>query len=375
MKKMFKRLVAMCLAMVLSLGVLGTGSVAYAAEGAGDSIITELGLKTAQQLSQGRYEITVDVPGMDGDMYNEIIIMVDASTSQKGNFNSLKQTLRDIGAAVLNEKGSVHLTLMGFGMSAKTVGTFTKLAELEALLETVTQGDLLYGRSATNCETSFTHIQEYIENSPKLNKTFVIYTSDGGTNFDDTLFEWRSWEVRETLSAMKLQNLIAAYAEIEALNVAGFGGDVQDITKNMFDVAEEVAALKAFYEKYGNYYSYTSLNKNDPVRIDYLNALVQVLDPFCSKFVELNADGYPEKGVAWADTIWKAVFDFAGLEYVAGVKYASSTVEKAFTDYFRDMHSDSMDQANNSCDIFYYTILDCIKNHLTHITNHRTNEP
>lgn len=130
------------------------------------------------------------MPGSESTKYNEIIVMVDASSSQGQNFAELKSTLRAVGQKILGENGNTKLTLMGFGVAPKLAFSVNSLAELENVLSTVSQSDLYYGRSATNCESAFTFIQSYINNSPDLAKAYIFFSSDGETNMDEEEYDW-----------------------------------------------------------------------------------------------------------------------------------------------------------------------------------------
>ena len=160
MKKM-KRLIALLLTLVMLLPTLNVS----AANGSEDLTFNTLGKKTAEALVKpGDYEITLSVPGaLKTEKYSEIIVMVDASSSQGGNLNTLKANLVDIAEQVLHNDGSVRLTLMGFGMGPALVGSFYNAETLESYLKNVTQADLRQGVSATNCEGAFEFIRKYVE--------------------------------------------------------------------------------------------------------------------------------------------------------------------------------------------------------------------
>ncbi len=86
--------------LMLFILLVTTAIPAFSAVETNDNLkFDELSGKSADPLSRlGEYEITLSVPGeFDNDMYNEIIVMVDASTSQSKNFASLKNMLLGLG--------------------------------------------------------------------------------------------------------------------------------------------------------------------------------------------------------------------------------------------------------------------------------------
>ena len=107
-------------------------------------IFDDLGKKAAQPLvTPGRYEVTVSVPGaVETEEYSEIIVMVDASSSQGANLQKLKAMLVRLAEDVLHDDGSMRLTLMGFGMGPARGGSFYNAETLEEFLIGVTQADL-----------------------------------------------------------------------------------------------------------------------------------------------------------------------------------------------------------------------------------------
>ena len=297
MWKNIKRLSALMLAMVLSLGAMGAGNVVYATESDNDSLITELSSKTATELSQGKYEITVSVPGAESEKYNEIILMVDASGSQLTNMEEVRETILDIGENVLNEYGTMHLTLMHFGIAGGDLFTATTMEELETLLADTNYEDLKRWPTATNCEAGFVHLQEYIAASPNLQNAYIMYTSDGETNLSEEAQVWYDWKNHpewyfDDISYTKI--IENALTEEKKWIDAGEGPSAP--TKEIF--AEIVAECG-----------------EDKV------ALKNALDS------AVRADDY-ELGKKWVDEAWKQTYDVAGLNYTTA--YPISVIEKAF---------------------------------------------
>lgn len=280
MKKM-KRLIALLLTLVMLLPTLNVS----AANGSEDLTFNTLGKKTAEALVKpGDYEITLSVPGaLKTEKYSEIIVMVDASSSQGGNLNTLKANLVDIAEQVLHNDGSVRLTLMGFGMGPALVGSFYNAETLESYLKNVTQADLRQGVSATNCEGAFEFIRKYVESSDKLNKTCVIFTSDGSSNMDETEFKLLDWELHQAdwmQKGVTPVDIYKATAGIQADMLAS-GGAMLDATTRVFPeeaLAVEIAKVgkgvgsDEYLTAVDNLYK--AMTASDEIGIAYVDAVI-----------------------------------------------------------------------------------------------------
>lgn len=153
---------------------------------------------------EGRYKITVSVPGETKQiLHNEVILMLDASDSQGANWTSVKESIMSIGKTVLpqtienTDKAVMAVTVMGFGVSGKTVlEDVFSVEDLEKKLNALPSNDaFLNGQSATNCEVGFTHIKDYIENhNDKLKNAYVIYVSDGRSNASEEPVAYQNWQ-------------------------------------------------------------------------------------------------------------------------------------------------------------------------------------
>lgn len=301
-----KRLTACMLTAAMLLGMACGGALADGLEFAG------MGKKEAEALAQpGEYEITVSVPGaVKTDKYSEIIVMVDASSSQGANLDKLKTTLVDIADKVLHNDGSVRLTLMGFGMGPKNVGSFYNAETLESYLAGVTQADLRQGVSATNCEAALDFVREYIELSERLEKTAVIFTSDGMTNMDETAFKLTDWkEHPEWYMSGATPVMIASYAAGGQADLLLSGGHILTPTAELFpQESQAVAMAKA---QYG-------------MGSDQYNAAV---DALYNKITETE-DG----ASAYLTAVYKAVIRADGKEPDSA--YSTSDYEKAFLNYY-----------------------------------------
>ena len=114
-------------------------------------------------LGGNNYTVNIDIPySPDQNKHDEVIVMVDGSSSVDTEWPAIREAISKIGNAFLNGKGNTQLTLMAFGISPNVVDDhITSTAELEALLNQY-QGNLLYGRSSTNCSAAFEGINDYI---------------------------------------------------------------------------------------------------------------------------------------------------------------------------------------------------------------------
>ena len=262
--------------------------------------------KTSNKKDNGRFDVEIAVPGEDGDKrHDEVILMVDGSYSMDNEWPAMKEAIITIGKTVLNGSGTTQLTLMAFGMGDNEVLVHVKNAdELAAALGEL-PGNLLYGRSSTNCEAGFTGVAEYIANHDEtLNEVTVIFISDGNINTDETprdfYFNWRKYATAfgalapaqeafcGTVDAGKLP---AAFAKI-------FG--------NRFDGWSAEAIINATFDG--------SISDED------------MLD--------------------FGDAVWAEVYADSGL--IPGVEYPVSDVERAFVKY---------DKENGTYiqNLFYYT--------------------
>ena len=318
MKELSQRIVAIVLAAVLFLMNFPMAALASEAvdvdQPTGDS--TENGVIddiTADKNShlinreQNRFEISIEVPGGDKiEYHDEIILMVDGSYSMDDEWPAMKDAINTIGRAVLNGNGNTQLTLMAFGMGDNIVLEHVKDAnELAASLGEL-PGNLLYGRSSTNCEAGFTGVAKYIENhDDSLGKVNVIFISDGNINTDETprAFDanWIKWSTKFgalTVAQAAFKGTIMYGENIPAAVAAVFG--------NRFDGAtREEILTRAF----------------------------------------AGGEITNEEFFAFAEKVWDDVYAYSGL--TRGVQYPISVAERAFVKY---------DKENGTYiqDLFYY---------------------
>ena len=149
-----------------------------------------IGTKTDERIDDetNRYLVEVEVPGVDDDpRHDEVILMVDGSYSLDEEWPAMKEAINTIAETVLNGSGTTQLTLMAFGMGDNEVIVHAKDANDVAATLGNLPGELLYGRSSTNCEAGFTGVANYIRNHDEtLKDVHVIYISDGRINTDET---------------------------------------------------------------------------------------------------------------------------------------------------------------------------------------------
>jgi hypothetical protein len=221
----------------------------------------------------------------------------------------MKEAILTIGKAVLNNNGNTQLTLMAFGMGDNIVlEHVTSAAKLEAALGEL-PGNLLYGRSSTNCEAGFTGVAEYIANHDEtLGKVDVIFISDGNVNTDETprAFDanWQTWT--------KFGALFVAQAAFE----------------ETLSYGENLPA--AFTTVFGDRF-------DGMTNEEILNAV----------FAEVPTITITdEEFLAFAEQIWTDVYAYSGL--IRGTEYPVSDAERAFVKY---------DKENGTYiqDLFYYT--------------------
>ena len=244
-----------------------------------------------------RFEVEIAVPGEDGDKrHDEVILMVDGSYSMDNEWPAMKEAITTIGKTVLNGSGNTQLTLMAFGMGDNEVLVHVKDAnELAAALGEL-PGNLLYGRSSTNCEAGFTGVAEYIANHDEtLNEVNVIFISDGNINTDETprdfYYNWRKFSTRfgaETVAQAAFEDAVTYGENLPAAFAVVFGDRFAGATS-------EDILTRAF----------------------------------------TNGEVTKDEFFAFADQVWADVYAYSGL--VPGVEYPVSDAERAFVKYDKEM--------------------------------------
>ncbi|MBE6590578.1 MAG: Cna B-type domain-containing protein [Ruminococcaceae bacterium] len=337
MNRTFKNLLSLVLALTMLIGV--AAPAVFADDNTGIIVgVNESDLKcdkTTEKLGNNKFQVSVKVPGGDDiKIHDEVIVMVDGSYSVDEEWAAMRDAIIEVGNAFLDGTGNTQLTLMAFGMSPTVVeGHVKSVEELTEILSQY-QGNLLYGRSATNCAGGFDGITNYIKaHDDTLGDSFVIYVTDGGVNVNNKSVVWFDY----------VNNLSASYAataaEIELSNIVD-GVNASDSFKKLF--GDDLEDLKALYTKYVD-----SIVLNDKGK-------VQSYDKEAYNAVKAYFNAKSENGKTqaqlWAIDVFESVFEFAGLDKKDS--HTIYTVEKAFVDYRL---------ANNTrCDdAFYYTASTC----------------
>lgn len=304
-----KSIVTLLLAMLL----VWMNIPALAAEGS-ELTFSDLGKKTADALvTPGQYEITVSVPGaVSTEKYGEIIVMVDASSSQGGNLDKLKTMLVDMAEEVLHNDGSMRMTLMGFGMGPRLVGSFYNAETLESYLKNVTQSDLRQGVSATNCEGALEFVHDYIEKSSKLGETVVIFTSDGNANMDETPFALSTWREHPEwyFNNVAFTNIVSYAAGAQA-DLYQSGGRTLEATAALYP--DEAIAVEMAISQHG--------------------ASSEEASTAVNAFYTAVTSDSEDAQAAYLDATYKAVLENSGLTYDDDTLYSTSRLEKAFLEY------------------------------------------
>ena len=286
----------------------------------------EMGEKTSKEIGENRFEVSIDVPGMDGyTIHDEVILMVDGSYSGDSEWNGMKAAINAIGETVLNGSGSTKLTLMAFGMGdnfvLKQIKDATELANALGELP----GNLLRGVSSTNCEAGFTGVDEYIRSRKNdLHDAIVVYITDGGINTDETprdFYHWRKYAPNaNNVRGYAIDGADTALLQAALLSVKGV------------EVADKAAAFAAL----------------DTFSTDEVNAVT--------------------------DYIWATVFEYSGM--TPGKEYPISEGERAFLKYDEDhgsmtrysfllaMKNSSFDKYPNVWNRTYNAVFDLAENAL-----------
>ena len=267
-----------------------------------------IGSKTAERIDgePNKYWVEIEVPGDDGDTrHDEVILMVDGSYSMDNEWPAMKDAINTIGRTVLNGSGTTQLTLMAFGMGDNIVLEHVKDADALADALGALPGNLLYGRSSTNCEAGFTGVANYINNHDEtLKDVHVIFISDGNINTDETprAFDanWQTWT--------KFGALFVARAAFE--ETVSYG--------------ENLPA--AFTAVFGDRFDGATRE--------------EIMDR------AFGGEVTDEEFIAFAEQLWTDVYAYSGL--TRGEEYPVSAAERAFVKYDKE-------KGTYIQDLFYYT--------------------
>ncbi|MBQ9934192.1 MAG: S-layer homology domain-containing protein [Ruminiclostridium sp.] len=327
----FKRILSLVMAFTMATSLLPMGAMATGSDGESQApaATTSIGTKTATpDAVNNKYQVEIAVPGIDGvKTHDEVIVMVDGSTSVDSEWPAMSDAVMQIGRDFLDGSGNTQLTLMAFGISPTVVKEhITSCEELEDLLDQY-QGDLLYGRSGTNCSAAFDGIIEYItKHDDTLDESYVVYISDGRVNLNNTSYVWQD------CVANKLPASYAADAAVEEILGIGDGAAPSDAYEEVFgDKAETLAEFAtAFFDAVDT--------NDDTAKAAAINAMYAIVNE--------ETDSNITKAQLWASLVFEEVFAYVGLTETT--EYPMHVVEKAFMDH--------KNAKNTNCqEAFYYT--------------------
>ena len=262
-----------------------------------------------------RFEVEIAVPGEDGsELHDEVILMVDGSYSMDNEWPAMKEAITTIGRTVLNGSGNTQLTLMAFGMGDNEVLVHVKDADELATALGELPGNLLYGRSSTNCEAGFTGVAEYIANHDEtLNEVQVIFISDGNVNTDERLSEFYDWQ-NNGWHRYSVETIVEGAFALECAYISDAGLNISNAYKTVFG---ETSAADMI-----------TWNAGEPSFKEGAATLEQL--------------------IAWADQAWADAYAYSGL--IPYVEYPVSDVERAFVKYDKEHNTHIQDA-------FYYALI------------------
>ena len=291
-----------------------------------DFIDPPIGIKTDVEKGEYQYDVSISVPG-DGEavkIHDEVILVLDGSYSVDKEWPKMKENIIQIGEKVLGGAGRTQMTIIAFGMGDNIFAEGIKTVdELKVKLDNMPlPGNLLFGRSSTNCEVGFTGAMKYIESKKnELSKVDVIYISDFGVNTDETesVFHFAQSPWKKTFG--QAGSLVGALeVEIEMMQY----------------YKDEINASAAFTEVFGENVDLAALMAE-------LDTIVLTRHRSWNIPTSVNEESaLYAKVVAWAEKVYADVFNEAGLN--VNDKYPISVVERAFVTYDNE-HSTHIQEA------------------------------
>lgn len=253
----------------------------------------------------GSTNITFDDEGRR--IYDEVIVMIDGSTSIDSEWPAMVEAIMQIGEEFLGDNDvETEMTLMAFGMSPTVVAAHIETIEkLETILSQYS-GNLLYGRSATNCAGGFDGIVNYINSQDDLLKNAcVIYVTDGGVNMNNKTVVWKE-------SAKNMSQAYANEAMLSELSAISNGQKASD------------ALLSVFGDEFDQLMNYWTIYKAGGADASVaLNAINEIQNQISSSGIT--------KSKQWVMNVFSDVFSFANLD--ENEEYPIYTIEKAILDY------------------------------------------
>jgi LPXTG-motif cell wall-anchored protein len=262
-----------------------------------ENVDPPIGIKTDKETTGYDYEVTIAVPG-DGEavkVHEEVILIIDGSYSGDLEWDNMKANILEIGKKVLGGAGRTEMTIISFGMGDNLVAEGIKtMAELEEIMKATLPGDLLYGRSSTNCETGFNAALKYIQDKQDtLANVDVVFISDAGINTDETLRLFDDWR---TLVKTANKGYIPGRNTVDfgklSLDMACAGKTLPAIYKTLFgDMTLEQVFADDFYPNiseetlaawldgvYAEVYAYSGLTPNTPYPISVVERAFVKID-------------------------------------------------------------------------------------------------
>ncbi|MBR5779461.1 MAG: Cys-Gln thioester bond-forming surface protein [Clostridia bacterium] len=286
--------------------------------------------KLSNKKDSSRFEVSVEVPGEGVKVtHDETILMVDGSYSMDEEWPEMKEAILSIGESVLDGNGYNLLTLMAFGMGENEVLVHVETVEELAAALGELPGNLLYGRSSTNCEAGLSGVAKYIENHDEtLDDVTVIFISDGNVNTDETprAFDanWKTWSTEYgALSVAKstFECALVLGNKLPDAFTAVFGNrfadmSIEDVLKSTFEegaVSED--EFFAFAEQiWTDVYAYSSLTRGTEYPISVAERA----------FVKYDK----EKGTAVSELFYSTIYKSSYVTYDDSVARTTAAAEK-----------------------------------------------
>ena len=280
-----------------------------------ENVDPPIGIKTDKETTGIDYEVTIAVPG-DGEavkVHDEVILILDGSYSVDNEWPKMKENIMQIARKVLGGASRTEMTIIAFGMGDNIVMKGVKTAsEVEAKLDAMPlPGNLLYGRSSTNCEAGFAAALKYIQaRKDVLADVDVLFISDGGVNTDEheDIFD----DYTQNWLASKSELAVAEYARTALLT---WTSGSQPYNSVDYIIKGWAKPSPAFTKVFGG--------------MSAAEVKAMYLDDSYEEF-KANYKIYLE----WADEVYAEVYKAAGL--TRGAKYPISVVERAFVSYDKE---------------------------------------
>lgn len=302
MIRITKSIISVLLILLMILTFVFNSMIVLFAADAENLLVSDLVSKTIDFANEDKdqYEITMSVPGKDSKGYNEVILMIDASESMFGSINAFIAAIKQIGEGILNSNSKIRFTLMHFGISSSTLFSVNSMEDLEREINKLDYQTLRRWPTATNCENALLYIQEYLINSPDLNKALVVFATDGAANKHEDPFYF--YENRLTLKYAFKATTMSGYVDA----VFSYFSEIQAISDLTLEMFPEV------FKDLPENYTIKDIAGSATIK-SALKEAMKAND--CERFKE------------WVNRFWAEAYENAGLDPTKA--YPMSTVEKA----------------------------------------------